>query len=72
MKHLMRALSLLGKMFSSRKDKKWVMGQNGRLLAKDVGRRASDQGSYSFSSGFWSDADVVGASPEGGVSNEAK
>ena len=72
MKHLMSALSLFGDTFSDRNDKKWVMSQNGCLLVKSVGRIVSDQSSYSFSSAFWSDADAVGASSVGGVSNEAK
>jgi hypothetical protein len=48
------------------------MGQNGCLVVKRVGRLVSDQSSYSFSSGFWRDADAAGTSSEGGVSNEAK
>lgn len=42
------------------------------LCCKSVGRRVSDQSSYSFSSGSESDAYAVGASSDGGVSNDAK
>ena len=48
------------------------MGQNGCLVVKSVGRRVSDQRSYSFLSSFWRDADAAGASSEDGVPNQTK